>query len=168
MAAAKPEVAEKKPEPVQHDSPERKVQPLGAVRIEPAEYRRTVYIATAHENTIPEDLLDPAYWAQVSATLKPWDRIDVRANDGTWYAEYLVLDAGRTYAKVQMLSSHALTTGDVAMSQLTAMSPYEVVYRGPHDMWSVIRKSDRAVVHEKAATQGAAVDWMTNRLKAKL
>lgn len=146
--------------------PERKVQQLNPSRMEGAEYQRNVWVMTAHENTTPSDLTDRAYWAHVAGKLKPWDRIEARANDGTWYAEFLVLEAGRTWAKVHMLHCASLTSADVAMSQATAMMPYEVKFRGPHCKWSVIRKSDHEVVHEFEETQGSAIDWLNNRMKA--
>ena len=49
--------------------PVRKVQELSATRMKECEFERTNYVITAHENTEPEDLLDPAYWSTVAAKL---------------------------------------------------------------------------------------------------
>ena len=145
---------------------DRKVEQLNPTRMKEAEFERQTYFAKAHENTKPEDLLDRAYWAHVATRLKPWDKVEVVANDGTWWAEFLVLEAGRTWAKVEMLRHKSLTASDVSASQATAMTPYEVVHRGTDSKWSVIRKSDRAVMHEGEETQGGAIDWLNERLKA--
>lgn len=147
---------------------ERKVEQLNPTRMADAEYQRNIHVVTAHANTLPEDLLDPAYWSHVATRMKAWDHIEARANDGTWYAEYIVLEAGRTWVKTHMLRSASLTSADVATSQATAMMPYEVVFRGPHCMWSVVRKADREVMHEGEGTQGGAIDWLNERLKAGL
>lgn len=156
------------PNPASPAEPERKVEQINPTRMSEAEYQRSVFVATTHANTRPEDLLARDYWSHVAAKMKPWDRIEARANDGTWYAEYLVLEAGRTWAKVHMLQVTSLTSADVAMSQATAMLPYDVVFRGPHCKWSVVRKSDKEVMHEFEETQGGALDWLTERIKAGL
>ena len=148
-------------EPVQ-----RKVEQLNPIRMKEGQYERTVWVITAHENTDPADLIDPAYWSHVAAKLRPWDRIEARANDGTWYAELLVMEAGRNWARAVLLNSASLTTSDVAISQANGLSPYEVAYRGPHDKWSVIRKIDREVIHDGEQTQGGAVNWLNERMKA--
>lgn len=147
---------------------DRKVEQMNPTRMSEAEFQRSIYVCTAHANTKPTDLLDPAYWAHVSAKLKPWDHLEVRADDATWYAEFIVLEAGRTWAKVHMLNCQSLTSADVAASQAASLTPYDVVYRGEHAKWSVVRKVDREVVHENEATQGGAIDWLNERLKAGL
>jgi hypothetical protein len=62
-------------------------------------------------------LLVPAFWAHHALKLKPLDEIRAHAEDGTWLANYVVLDCSRTWAKVQQLSLHRLTTADVAQTQ---------------------------------------------------
>jgi len=147
--------------------PERKVQPLENQRMEEADFKRTVMVATAHQGTMPEDLLKPEYWAYVSGRLKPWDEIVVRADDGTWLAKYLITEAGRTYARAHMMEQHNLSTRDVALSaNRLVIGEYEVLHRGEHQKWSVVRTNDRAVVHEFEETQGGAVNWATERIKA--
>lgn len=145
---------------------ERKVEQLNPIRMKEGQYERTVWVITAHENTYPQDFTDPAYWSHVASKLRPWDRIEARANDGTWYAELIVLEAGRNWARVQLLSAISLTTADIAMTQSNKLSAYEIVFRGPHSQWSVIRKADREVVHEGETTQGGAVNWLNERMKA--
>ena len=147
------------------EAPERKIEQLNPARMKEAEYERTHWVATAHANTLPEDLLSPDYWSHCAAKFKPWDKIEARADDGTWYAEYLVLEAGRNWARTTLLTKHNLTTADVALSQ-AAQGAYEIKYRGPHSKWSVIRRGDNEVMHEGEQTQGGAINWMNERLKA--
>ena len=146
--------------------PARKAEQLQPIRMKPAEFARTVYVATAHANTIPEDLCKPEYWAHVASSLKPWDRLEVRADDGTWYAEGLVLEVGRGWSRCHLLKVENLSSIDVAQTQAIQLAGYEIQYRGEFSRWSVIRKSDRAVVREELGTQGSALDWVHERLKA--
>jgi hypothetical protein len=146
--------------------PERKVTPMDEARFKGAEYAREIWVATAHENTTPKDLLEPAYWAHIATKLRPRARIEAWANDGTWMAEYVVLEAGRNWAKLHLLSVHHLGTADVALTRVDAMSPYEISFGGPHVQWRVIRKVDREVIHDGEATMDGAVSWLKERLKA--
>lgn len=144
--------------------PERKVEQLGAANFKPAEFIRAVHAATIPVGTLPEDLLNPAYWAHIATQMKPWDIVEARALDGTWYAEYLVLDVGRTFAQCHMLSHHNLTSQDVALTKLNNLSPFDVRWRGPAAKWSVVRKSDNSVMSE-GMTKDGAIAWITENLK---
>lgn len=145
---------------------ERKVESLDAARFKSAEYERVAYVVTAHENTVPSDLLKPEYWAHVAAKLRSYDRIEARANDETWYAEYLVVKAGSNWANVIMLDAWPLTSQDVIESVASASSALEAQWRGPHSKWSVIRKSDKAVLKE-GMSKDEANRWIHERQKAE-
>lgn len=138
-------------------------------RFKEAEFQRTLWVCTTNENTQPDDLLATEYWAHVAAKLKPYDRIEARANDGAWFAELLVLEAGRNWARMHMLAAWKLTTSDVAQSQSAPKSPYadfRVENMGPHAKWCVIRRSDNQKIHEGAENQDAAKRWLDERIKA--
>lgn len=156
QAATQPEVAE---------APEHVARPLEPNRVRGGDFIRVVYCATAFDDTKPEDLLKPEYWAHCAQTFKPWDRIEVVANDGTWWAEYQVMEAGRAWARMFMMRKHYLTTADVAQSQVQ-LTAYEVKHRGPHCKWSVVRKADKTVVHEFEDTRDGAEGWLKSHLAA--
>lgn len=145
---------------------ERKVQQPNRTRLQQGDFARTLHVVTAHENTTPEDLLDPSYWAHISSFFKPNDRIEVRADDGAWFAELLVLDCSRQWAKVHLLSKHKLTTADVSQTQADLANGYEIKWRGPHLKHSVIRVADAMPVKEGCATRDEAAGWLREHLKA--
>lgn len=146
---------------------ERKVRPMEAPRFRGVEFVRNEWLCTAFEHTTPQDLLDPAYWAHLSSQMKPRDRVEAWADDGTWMAEYVVLESGRTWARLHCIAAHHFTTADQARTQADAMSPYAIEFRGPHNKWSVIRKTDREVMHEGEETVRAATEWLEERMKAE-
>lgn len=123
------------------------------------------YDAVIPTGVTPEQLLKPAFWAHHGIRLRPWDEIRARAEDGTWMGTYLVLDCSRTWARVLQLSFHRLTSGDVAITQASmdemkaVIAAHQVVHRGPL-AWSVVRKSDRAVLLEGRTTKPEAVSWL--------
>jgi len=61
-----------------------------------------------------EDLLRPECWASVAKMLQPWSHIEVRAEDGSYYAELLVTGVDRAWAKVEVLNFRELSTADVS------------------------------------------------------
>jgi len=99
------------------------------------------------------DVMRPHFWTHHSTRLAPWDRIEVRAEDGSWFAELLVLATDRTWTRVHLLSRHSLTSADVSLTQASDdevaafRAALEVMHRGPRK-WSVVRKEGREVLSE--------------------
>lgn len=147
--------------------PERKpVAALSPERFKTAEYERAIHVANADEGTLPEDITQPDYWAHAASQIKPWDRIEVRANDGTWFAELLVLDVSRQWAKVHVLGVHRFSDFDTSLTGATLNLPYFVTHKGPQKKWCVIRRVDNAILHEQASSPEEATTWMNERMKA--
>ena len=93
---------------------------LASNRLHLAEHRRNIFDVVPEHGTPFEELLKDSYWAHVSAKLKPGDHIEVRAEDGSYYAELIVQDAGRLYAKVAKLVHVVLDAVEVREGSLTA------------------------------------------------
>lgn len=156
------------------DEPARKPAPiiqLNPSRMQDAEFTREVKTVTAEAGIEPRDLERQDYWAHVGQNLKPWTRIEVKADDGTWFADCIVLAAGRNWANVKVLQAFDLTSADVDRTRASQVEeylglPYEVRYRGEHELWGVLRKSDNAIMHTGAQTKGEADTWLRERLKA--
>lgn len=146
---------------------ERGVTPADKQRFKQRNFEVSDFVYTAHENTVPEDLLRQDYWAHIAQELTPRARIEAWANDGSWMAEYVVLDTGRNWAKLHLLAKHQLSKLDPAQAEAEAASPYSIEHRGPHAKWSVLRKSDNEVVHEGSETREGAATWLRERLKAE-
>ncbi len=142
----------------------RHVRQIEIGRWRQAESERTVYVITAFENTEPEDLLQPDYWAHIANKLSPWDHVEARADDGSWWAEYLVLAVDRAWARMAMLRKVSLSTADVSLSQSNA---FEVRHRGPASKWSVVRLSDKAVLFEGGQQRTDAESWLLNHQKSQ-
>jgi hypothetical protein len=157
---------ETQPQQAQSQTADRKVRPMEVMRFNGEEFSRMAWVCTAFEHTNPEDLLQPEYWAHVATKLTPRSRIEAWADDGSWMAEYVVLEAGRNWARLHLLTVHHFTSADIAQTLADRMSPYEITHRGPHAKWSVIRKSDRQVLSEGYETARGAAEYMDERLKA--
>jgi hypothetical protein len=129
-----------------------------------AGYVTNEWIADPEARTPFEAVLEPHFWAHVSAKLRPTDEIIVRAEDGSYYARLLVQDAARLEAKVAVLEKYDLTAVEVVGAD-AAPSGYEVKHAGPHAKWRVVRLSDRAPIKDKFETKGQAQQWLVEHLK---
>lgn len=131
-------------------------------RFKIAEYERTVYVATAEKGHTKEDILSPDYWAHAANKLKPYDRIEVRHDEGEYFCELLVTQVGRGWAKVVELSYKELSKSEALP---TIPEPYEVVWKGPHRKWAVIRKADGEYISEGHDDRNKAHNWLVEHLK---
>jgi hypothetical protein len=139
---------------------------IGPGRMKAAEYERRDWVVNAPQGTIPEDIQDPAFWALHAAKLSPYDHVEVRADDGTWIAQCIVLGCERTWARVHTLAVHRLTSADVAMTQAAREAArFELKFRGPADKWCVIRRKDGAIVKDGCHTKDQAHAWMKEHEK---
>jgi hypothetical protein len=116
-------------------------------RMKSGEFVRTLYVITAEKGTTRKDLLEPEYWSHVAAQFKPYDRLEVRVDDETFFAEYLVLSCGRTWAKVLELSFKSLDSAPVTTEG--DMDEFIITWKGPALKWCVIRESDKEIIKDK-------------------
>lgn len=135
---------------------------LNQSRFKSAEYVRSVWAVTAEEGMRVEDMLKPDYWAHVASSLKPWDKIEVRAEDGAFYAELIVMQASRNWAKVRVVHQVELNE---ALPEGTDVDGHIVKWSGPHAKWRVIRASDKSVIHEGASSEAEAKKWLDDHLR---
>lgn len=143
------------------------VKPKRNVSIDPsrmglAEYHRSEWVANAPEGVTVEDITEPGFWSLMASQMSPYDRVEVRADDGTWVAECLVTGCDRTWAKVHVLAVHKLSSADVSQTQ---SAKYLTKYRGPQNKWSVIRQADQVAIKEGCQTQDEAIAWMKEHEK---
>ena len=135
---------------------------LASNRLHFAEHRRNIFDVVPEHGTPFEEILKEGYWAHVSVKMKPGDRIEVRAEDGSYYAELIVQDAGRLYAKVAVLRHVALDFVEVTEGGLSA-GGMEVAWKGPQLKWCVLRGKDRL---KDGMDKGAAIQWMQSHKAA--
>jgi hypothetical protein len=140
-------------------------------RVKLAESARNYWVVTVEQGTTREELKRPEFWSLVGKNFRPYDRIEVRSDDGSYFAEYIVKSADRAWAIVHELRFEALGTQDVSLTQAAEAqlrSRYAVAYRGPHLLHCVERTDGTKVerLTEKLQTKVEAMTWLDNHLKA--
>ena len=125
-----------------------------------AEQWRQEWVVNAEEGTSIEDVMEPAYWAHVSADMEQFDRVEVRMETGEWTADMIVTGVGRNWATVHLIQKHDLAAP--SLSLINAASSHEVVWRGAQHKWGVRRLSDKEVIQSGFADKGTAQAWLND------
>lgn len=121
--------------------------------------RHNEFRVTPELGTSLKVMEEPGYWAHVSAKMRMGDEIKVWAEDGSWFAELLVRDAGTMYAKVAV--KHLMVFDKE--SDYVVPAGYEVKWSGPHTKFRVVRGED--VLKDKFVDAAEAKNWLKELLK---
>lgn len=127
-------------------------------QLQSTETARAHYIAKPDPTVTRADILRKAFWSHVARTLRPGDRIDVLADDSSWFMELVVRASNGTEAEVGELRY-------VTFDAIAARNPddYEIAKKGPAK-WRITRKIDNVVVKEGLESEGAALAWLATPL----
>ena len=126
-------------------------------RMRLAEYDRQEWIVNAELSTTAEDLLKPEYWAHMAEQMKPYDHIEVRAEDDAWIATLIVRRVERS-AVIVHLTSFIEFDSSMPMPQINAK--HDVQWKGPQRKFAVIRLVDKEIIKEDFGSRDDAARWM--------
>lgn len=136
---------------------------ITAGRVKQAEFARNVWVAVAPHGETLESALNPAWWAGVASQFKMWDRIELRAEDGSWFAELVVVAASRLAVDARVIGHTEFDAQPtvVAPSDPDALpSGYDVNFGGPVHKYRVVRKADGEVMaHGMSKKDATAWAW---------
>lgn len=127
-------------------------------RLKLAEYTRSVHQAVPEAGVSLDDMLATDYWVHVARRLKPMDKIEVCAEDGAYYADLMVVDCGRTWAKVAVLNRVELSPAP----KVATDAAYKVEWAGPHARFRVVRVVDGEVMQDKFMAREQAEQYAKN------
>jgi hypothetical protein len=108
-----------------------------------------------------EDVLQPAFWANVARKLKPSNTIEVHWDDASQFAEVYCVSAGRNWASVSLLR-HVKLERAVLPQQA---SQYQITFNGPVDKFRIMRLSDNAVIRAGFASELEARQYLDDYLR---
>ena len=138
-----------------------KVSPIFMSRLKEAQYQRTIWEVIPEPGVAVEDLLDPAFWTHVGMRFSLRDRIEAYAEDGSYFAEYIVLSSGRNYANLALIRQVDLAK---APRRAEAKDEFVVDHGGPVQLWRVRRGHD--VLKQGCQTKKIADIWLESHLAA--
>lgn len=124
------------------------------------------YTHAVSESTKFEELLKPDYWAHVAQKFRPHTVITVIPEDGSYWAELLVVSCDRLWARVAVLRHYDLTEVETSPeASASGVDAFEIQWKGPTKKHCVVRKSDNAIVNEGIQTKADARLWIDGHVK---
>lgn len=132
----------------------RLVSPLKNSEFGAAEFRRQIWQAFPKPGVSLDDCLEQSYWRHVATQVKSGDRIELLAEDMSWYAEVIVIASGRLWAKVQTITYVELDANALAAQD---DATYQVQWGGPAVRWRVLDGNE--VVKDNFQTKEDAQRW---------
>jgi hypothetical protein len=132
--------------------------PLGEDRWQLREHRNPGHWVCVPAGTTIEQLLEPAFWANVARHLQRSTTVEVHWDDASQFAELYVLDAGRNWASVDVLRHKK----ELKRPQLRSEEQFEVHFNGPVDKFRIVRISDRSVIKAGFATEVSALQFLAD------
>lgn len=135
---------------------EREVPSVVPNRVQMAEHGRNIHLVTAESGEFPKDFLQPEFYAHVAKDMRPMDHVEIRTDDGTYWAELLVTEAASNWAKVHMLREAQLQSPGEQPSD----KRFRVEWKGPHLKHCVIRAKDSSVIHSGDAQRKDSILWL--------
>ena len=142
-------------QPVQEEKP-RSVQ-CQPGRLKLMEHAHNFWSVHAPSGAIPDDVSKSDFWSLMSAKLRPYDRFEVLADDGTWLVSGMILSCSRNWAEIFVRET--LELGKASDPSVSATLKAE--WKGPEHKWCVIRIKDGAMLQEGLETSIAANQWLT-------
>lgn len=120
-----------------------------------AGYTLRRFDVTLPEGTLFEDLLRPAFWANVAKKFERCAMVDAVTDDGSFYAQMLVTNAGSGFAEVVTINHVDLQPS--TEEELSA--DFAVAWKGPHLKYAVIRQSDKEMLKSGFVKRVDAETW---------
>lgn len=129
-------------------------------------YLRNSWDVIAARGVTIANVILPEYWLHVATKLRPTDKIEVIAEDGTWYAQLLVVNADRTWAKVFVLMHHDLTKA-TENTPARAEDEYDVEWT-PAGKWTITKKTQKGQppLKDGFLSRLEAYQWLDGHIKS--
>ena len=124
------------------------------------------YFVSVDEHVSREDLKSENFWKHVAPKLKPFTKLRVAAEDGSFYSELLVLNAGHNWAVVrEILYLDLVKSSEKAMELVETSQPYITQYKGTIRKWCIVRQSDGSVIQDGIENKDQAFAALSDYLK---
>jgi hypothetical protein len=144
----------------------KKAPALQPNRFKLAETQRLDYVMDVPAGVPLERILEPDFFAHIAPLLRPWYRIEARAEDGSYFAELLVRKSEREAVHCWLLRHVDLAAQTAGKDRAPTAADFNVEFGGG-DKWRVVRLSDKQKMHKGETTQDDAQAWLDNYLQTQ-
>lgn len=132
-------------------------------RFSPAEQVRRIFDYVASAGTTVDELLVPTYWKEIARHVGPWDRLEVRSEDGSWFAEFIVRSVAPTGVELVPYRGTMIEQGMQPRGKHTrGADGRRVLHLGEFRKWAIVDGAGE-VVKDGFATESEALRWLAAR-----
>jgi hypothetical protein len=107
---------------------------------------------------------DQAFWSHVQRFVRVGDTIQIRADDGAYYARLYARAVGAQGVKVEVLEYHDFSKLEAVTDN---SDEYKVEWAGPHHKFRIVRVADDVVMQSGFNDKPTAHIAMTGLVKKK-
>ncbi len=122
-----------------------------------AEQARNIWHINLDCPMVPDDFLRAEAYAHVAKQLHKGDQIHVLAEDGDWYAEFVV----------RSIDGSNVQIGEIRFIEFELRGlnadDFEIEWAGQREKARVLRKSDRRIMVSGLPSKEAAAEWLFAR-----
>jgi len=140
------------------------MKPITRSQFSLAESVRNRYAVTVEPESTLEDVLKEEATQHIASQLRIGDILEVATADQAWFAELMVKDCGRNFARFNVIRFVELVPSEPA-GDGDRSGDYTVNWGGPHQKFRVIRKADGSVLKDGFADKKAATAWIAEHEK---
>lgn len=133
-------------------------------RFQEAEYTRKTWSIIAEHGTTKEEILAPEYLCNLYMKLRPMDKIEITAEDLSFYMVVMVIESGRGWVRSVTLQYTDLDKNTQEMPEEVAK--YKIEWKGPHFKFCAIRLSDKEIIRKEFTTKDEAEKWLDQYRRA--
>ena len=133
--------------------------------IKSAEFARNVFAVVVPAETKIADILAPHCWTHIASKLQRGDRVEIYPEDGKYFAELIVVSAGKNWAQVVLAREIPL---DVEATSEMPSDEYYITYGSPSTLFRVHRKSDKKVLKDGFENKKLAQAWIDETFNSAL
>lgn len=111
-----------------------------------------------------EDLLRPEYWLNVAKRFSPFDEITVWFEDGSAWAQLLVISCSAKWAKMKFIGN-PIVIEESGRAEIPHQG-HKIKWAGGTVLYRVVRDRDNADLKSGFPTAGQAMAWLEDHLRA--
>jgi hypothetical protein len=123
---------------------------------------RNVWVIRADEGVQTTDLASARFLGHLQPKLRPGDRIEVTAHDGSWLMELLVRASEAGSVRTFVLHRYDFATA--ADRAASVVAGHSIQYGSEQTKWRIVRQDDKQVIREGFADAGVARAWLESHL----
>lgn len=140
---------------------------INANEVQGVDFGRRGFVHAPAEGVSVDDLMEPGYWSAVAGKLGFGDHMEVLPKNGAYQVELIVLDVGKTWAKMGLLRSTMFNKkANTTQVANTPDTPVEksaggtyVKWSSPHTKFRVHDEKTKEVLKDGFLTADAAKAW---------